>query len=220
MKIRGKQREEVESEKNTRNHTSDQSVLSLSPSLPLFFFLFFRRRRRRRRRVCGSQAVIASEPASPKTTLRAAAELLAVASAEEAALPSRLHGLNILRFLVRDGKIGPLMLHLADSMLQTSLRGFASPLFAVRNSSTMLFTSVLRRVFRPRHGTSDLHPMTDRDFFALMPSLHAFLLQRLALAACSAAASDPAGVNAELFPMFLLLTLVRTHAAADHAYKE
>jgi hypothetical protein len=58
---------------------------------------------------------------------------------------TQVHALNILRLLFRDGALGEDVGAFVPSALKTSLRGFKSKAWAVRNSSNMLFAAALER---------------------------------------------------------------------------
>ena len=69
----------------------------------------------------------------------------ALRSANATTWRTQVHALNILRLLFRDGSLGEDVGAFVPSALRTSLRGFKSKAWAVRNSSNMLFAAALER---------------------------------------------------------------------------
>lgn len=162
---------------------------------------------------CILQCIMATEPTKPKTTIGAVETLLLLGHSDgDASRATRIHALNIMRFLVRDSQVGSQLMHFVGRMMETSLRGFSSPDFAIRNSSTMLFTCIVRRIFRARRGSDEVLSMSARELFTLMPNLRSFLFERFGtiLAKEVGARMDP-----QLFPIFLLLSYLRRQSAAD-----
>ncbi|KAK2535660.1 Thada [Columba guinea] len=94
----------------------------------------------------------------------------------------QVHALNILRALFRDTRLGEnIMPYVADGM-QAAILGFMSPVWAVRNSSTLLFSALITRIFGVKRGkdeNSKKNRMTGREFFSRFPSLYPFLLKQL-----------------------------------------
>ncbi|NXE07593.1 THADA protein, partial [Lophotis ruficrista] len=132
------------------------------------------------------QALLASEPKNGKTDLlqMTMKELisLAVPLNESASVIPQVHALNILRALFRDTRLGEnIMPYVADG-IQAAILGFMSPIWAVRNSSTLLFSALITRIFGVKRGkdeNSKKNRMTGREFFSRFPSLYPFLLKQL-----------------------------------------
>ncbi|XP_010121325.1 PREDICTED: thyroid adenoma-associated protein homolog, partial [Chlamydotis macqueenii] len=132
------------------------------------------------------QALLASEPKNGKTDLlqMTMKELisLAVPLNESASVIPQVHALNILRALFRDTRLGEnIMPYVADG-IQAAILGFMSPVWAVRNSSTLLFSALITRIFGVKRGkdeNSKKNRMTGREFFSRFPSLYPFLLKQL-----------------------------------------
>ncbi|XP_075605249.1 tRNA (32-2'-O)-methyltransferase regulator THADA isoform X3 [Balearica regulorum gibbericeps] len=132
------------------------------------------------------QALLASEPKKSKTdllkmTMEELMSLAAPANESSSVIP-QVHALNILRALFRDTHLGEnIMPYVADG-IQAAILGFMSPVWAVRNSSTLLFSALITRIFGVKRGkdeNSKKNRMTGREFFSRFPSLYPFLLKQL-----------------------------------------
>ncbi|MED6266285.1 hypothetical protein CHARACLAT_000521, partial [Characodon lateralis] len=161
------------------------------------------------------QALLSSEPKSSscsllKMTMR---ELIALAvpSAESNTNSStvpQVHALNILRALYRDTRLGENIIPFVSDGMQAAVLGFTSPVWAVRNSSTLLFSTLITRIFGVKRGKdehSKKNRMTGREFFTRFPALYPFLLTQLEEAAATVE-SDSGHVK--LHPSLFLLLLV------------
>ncbi|NXH74569.1 THADA protein, partial [Hydrobates tethys] len=132
------------------------------------------------------QALLASEPKKSKTNLlkMTMKELISLAAPlnESSSVIPQVHALNILRALFRDTRLGEnIMPYVADG-IQAAILGFMSPVWAVRNSSTLLFSALITRIFGVKRGkdeNSKKNRMTGREFFSRFPSLYPFLLKQL-----------------------------------------
>ncbi|NXO61230.1 THADA protein, partial [Phainopepla nitens] len=132
------------------------------------------------------QALLASEPKKSKTDLlkMTMKELISLAAPlnESLSVIPQVHALNILRALYRDTRLGEnIMPYVADG-IKASILGFMSPVWAVRNSSTLLFSALITRIFgvkRAKDENSKKNRMTGREFFSRFPSLYPFLLKQL-----------------------------------------
>lgn len=164
------------------------------------------------------QALVSSEPKCSnmgflKLTMN---ELIALSmpavplagSQDEHTTIPQVHALNILRALFRDTKLGENVIPYVADGLQAAILGFMSPIWAVRNSSTLLFSALITRIFGVKRGKderSKKNRMTGREFFARFPTLHPFLLKQLEMVA-NTMESD-SGVL-KLHPSLFLLLLV------------
>lgn len=162
------------------------------------------------------QALLSSEPKSSscsllKMTMR---ELMALAGPAAAGRDSntssvpQVHALNILRALYRDTRLGENIIPFIADGLQAAVLGFTSPVWAVRNSSTLLFSTLITRIFGVKRGKdehSKKNRMTGREFFTRFPVLYSFLLNQLEEAAATVE-SDSGQVK--LHPSLFLLLLV------------
>ncbi|NXS94970.1 THADA protein, partial [Jacana jacana] len=104
------------------------------------------------------QALLASEPKSKTDLLkRTMKELISLAAPlnESPSVIPQVHALNILRALFRDTRLGEnIMPYVADGM-QAAILGFMSPVWAVRNSSTLLFSALITRIFGVKRGKDE-----------------------------------------------------------------
>uniref|UniRef100_A0A663LQB7 tRNA (32-2'-O)-methyltransferase regulator THADA n=1 Tax=Athene cunicularia TaxID=194338 RepID=A0A663LQB7_ATHCN len=105
------------------------------------------------------QALLASEPKKSKTDLlkMTMKELLSLAAPlnELSSVIPQVHALNILRALFRDTRLGEnIMPYVADG-IQAAILGFMSPVWAVRNSSTLLFSALITRIFGVKRGKDE-----------------------------------------------------------------
>ncbi|XP_077468779.1 thyroid adenoma-associated protein isoform X1 [Stigmatopora argus] len=161
------------------------------------------------------QALLSSEPKSStcsllKMTMR---ELITLAmptpdiNTDSSTVP-QVHALNILRALYRDTRLGENIICFVSDGMQAAVLGFTSPVWAVRNSSTLLFSTLITRIFGVKKGRdehSKKNRMTGREFFTRFPALYPFLLNQLKEAAVSVE-SDSGQVK--LHPSLFLLLLV------------
>ncbi|XP_039994968.1 thyroid adenoma-associated protein isoform X2 [Xiphias gladius] len=161
------------------------------------------------------QALLSSEPKSSscsllKMTMR---ELitLAMPSADkntDSSTVPQVHALNILRALYRDTRLGENIVPFVSDGMQAAVLGFTSPVWAVRNSSTLLFSTLITRIFGVKKGKDEhakKNRMTGREFFTRFPALYPFLLSQLEEAAATVE-SDSGQVK--LHPSLFLLLLV------------
>ncbi|XP_051271703.1 thyroid adenoma-associated protein homolog isoform X2 [Dicentrarchus labrax] len=161
------------------------------------------------------QALLSSEPKSSscsllKMTMR---ELIALAMPSanrntDCSTVPQVHALNILRALYRDTRLGENIIPFVSDGLQAAVLGFTSPVWAVRNSSTLLFSTLITRIFGVKRGKdehSKKNRMTGREFFTRFPALYPFLLNQLEEAAATVE-SDSGQVK--LHPSLFLLLLV------------
>ncbi|XP_056147572.1 thyroid adenoma-associated protein [Lampris incognitus] len=161
------------------------------------------------------QALLSSEPKSSscgllKMTMR---ELTALAmpssgrDTDQSTVP-QVHALNILRALYRDTRLGENIFPFVSDGLQAAVLGFTSPVWAVRNSSTLLFSTLITRIFGVKKGKDERsknNRMTGREFFTRFPALYPFLLSQLEEAAATV---DSDSGQVKLHPSLFLLLLV------------
>ncbi|KAM4607989.1 thyroid adenoma-associated protein [Polymixia lowei] len=161
------------------------------------------------------QALLSSEPKSSscsllKMTMR---ELTALAmpsadgDTDRSTVP-QVHALNILRALYRDTRLGENIIPFVSEGVQAAVLGFTSPVWAVRNSSTLLFSTLITRIFGVKKGKdehSKKNRMTGREFFTRFPALYPFLLSQLEEAATTV---DSDSGQVKLHPSLFLLLLV------------
>ncbi|XP_034753231.1 thyroid adenoma-associated protein isoform X2 [Etheostoma cragini] len=161
------------------------------------------------------QALLSSEPKSSSCSLlkMTMKELTALAmpsanrNTDSSTVP-QVHALNILRALYRDTRLGENIIPFVSDGMQAAVLGFTSPVWAVRNSSTLLFSTLITRIFGVKKGKdehSKKNRMTGREFFTRFPALYPFLLNQLEEAAATVE-SDSGHVK--LHPSLFLLLLV------------
>ncbi|NXX74891.1 THADA protein, partial [Urocolius indicus] len=132
------------------------------------------------------QALLASEPKKGKRDLlkMTMKELISLAAplTKSTSIIPQVHALNILRALFRDTRLGENIIPYVADGIQAAILGFMSPVWAVRNSSTLLFSALITRIFGVKRGkdeNSKKNRMTGREFFSRFPSLYPFLLKQL-----------------------------------------
>ncbi|KAG8584256.1 hypothetical protein GDO81_008754 [Engystomops pustulosus] len=139
------------------------------------------------------QALLASEPKNSKAGLlkMTMKELISLAmpssdsSGNTSTIP-QVHALNILRAVFRDTRLGENIIPYVGEGTQAAILGFTSPVWAVRNSSTLLFSTLITRIFGVKRGKderSKKNRMTGREFFSRFPTLYPFLLEQLEIVA-------------------------------------
>uniref|UniRef100_A0A8C8Z0W5 tRNA (32-2'-O)-methyltransferase regulator THADA n=1 Tax=Prolemur simus TaxID=1328070 RepID=A0A8C8Z0W5_PROSS len=130
------------------------------------------------------QALLASEPKKGKMDLLKITmkELISLATDDSQSTVPQVHALNILRALFRDTRLGENIIPYVADGAKAAILGFTSPVWAVRNSSTLLFSTLITRIFGVKKGKDELsktNRMTGREFFSRFPELHPFLLKQL-----------------------------------------
>ncbi|NXL50573.1 THADA protein, partial [Podilymbus podiceps] len=159
------------------------------------------------------QALLASEPKKSKTDLlkMTMKELISLAAPlnEPLNVIPQVHALNILRALFRDTRLGEnIMPYVADG-IQAAILGFTSPVWAIRNSSTLLFSALITRIFGVKRGkdeNSKKNRMTGREFFSRFPSLYPFLLKQLeAVTNTLNSEAEELKIHPSLFLLLLIL---------------
>ncbi|EUB58700.1 Thyroid adenoma-associated protein [Echinococcus granulosus] len=94
----------------------------------------------------------------------------------------RLHAMNVLRTLVRDATIGPLMEVHLEIILACALQGLDSFFWMIRNAALMLYSALMERIFgvnRTRDCESKKNRMVSSVFFAKFPGMRNFLLKTI-----------------------------------------
>ncbi|KAM9316838.1 tRNA (32-2'-O)-methyltransferase regulator THADA [Gastrophryne carolinensis] len=161
------------------------------------------------------QALLTSEPKNSKAGLlkMTMKELISLAlpssdlSGNNSTIP-QVHALNILRAIFRDTRLGESIMPYVGDGTQAAVLGFTSPVWAVRNSSTLLFSTLITRIFGVKRGKdehSKKNRMTGREFFSRFPNLYPFLLEQLEAVANTV---DSSTGEAKLHPSLYLLLLI------------
>ena len=94
---------------------------------------------------------------------------------------SVVHALNIIRLIVLDSTLGPDLHPYIPTATMIAVKGFTSPLWAIRNSSMMVFSAVVQRtVDNDKRESGGIRAATPTDYFQRFPALYPFLLTQLA----------------------------------------
>ncbi|XP_074252651.1 tRNA (32-2'-O)-methyltransferase regulator THADA isoform X3 [Saimiri boliviensis] len=163
------------------------------------------------------QALLASEPKKGKMdllkiTMKELISLAGPADDLQSTVP-QVHALNILRALFRDTRLGENIIPYVADGAKAAILGFTSPVWAVRNSSTLLFSALITRIFGVKRGKdehSKTNRMTGREFFSRFPELYPFLLKQLETVA-NTVDSDTREPNRHPSMFLLLLVLERLY---------
>nr|DBA27195.1 TPA: hypothetical protein GDO54_011363 [Pyxicephalus adspersus] len=130
------------------------------------------------------QALLASEPKNSKACLlkMTMKELINLAmpsgdlSGNNSTIP-QVHALNILRAIFRDTRLGENVIPYVGEGTQAAILGFTSPVWAVRNSSTLLFSTLITRIFGVKRGKDERSKKNSPTGESkLHPSLYLLLL--------------------------------------------
>ncbi|XP_077530240.1 thyroid adenoma-associated protein homolog [Haemaphysalis longicornis] len=158
------------------------------------------------------QAILVSEPEilALATFHRAIREFLVLASLDtEASVEPKVHGMNVLRALFREAKLGDAVMPYVADGIQVAIIGFESKNWAVRNSATLLFSTLMTRIFgvnRSREETQRKNCLTGHVFFLRFPPLFRFLLQELSKATTHTGFRHDTALWSNAFPVLLLLS--------------
>ncbi|PNI47942.1 THADA isoform 2, partial [Pan troglodytes] len=111
------------------------------------------------------QALLASEPKKGrmdllKITMKELISLAGPTDDIQSTVP-QVHALNILRALFRDTRLGENIIPYVADGAKAAILGFTSPIWAVRNSSTLLFSALITRIFGVKRA-KDEHSKTNR----------------------------------------------------------
>ncbi|XP_016059599.1 PREDICTED: thyroid adenoma-associated protein [Miniopterus natalensis] len=163
------------------------------------------------------QALLASEPKKGKMdllkiTMKELISLAGPTDDSQSTVP-QVHALNILRALFRDTRLGENIIPYVADGAKAAILGFTSPIWAVRNSSTLLFSTLITRIFGVKRGKDELfkkNTMTGSEFFSRFPGLYPFLLKQLE-AVSSTVDSDTGELNHHPSMFLLLLVLGRLY---------
>nr|XP_058134459.1 thyroid adenoma-associated protein isoform X3 [Dasypus novemcinctus] len=106
------------------------------------------------------QALLASESKKGKMdllkiTMKELISLARPTDASKSTVP-QVHALNILRALFRDTRLGENVIPYVADGAKAAILGFTSPVWAVRNSSTLLFSTLITRIFGVKKGKDEL----------------------------------------------------------------
>ncbi|XP_061173065.1 tRNA (32-2'-O)-methyltransferase regulator THADA-like [Saccostrea echinata] len=160
------------------------------------------------------QTLVSTEPNSTgrpcfKLTM---SELLQLALKEDTKelSNSKVHALNILRALFKDSRLGEVVTTFVADGLRAAILGFQSPFWAVRNSSTLLLSTMMTRIFgvkrsKDESNMSKKNCQTGRQFFHQYPALYPFLLNQLEIATRNISDTDQLHLHPGLYPVLMIL---------------
>ncbi|XP_045141727.1 thyroid adenoma-associated protein isoform X2 [Echinops telfairi] len=163
------------------------------------------------------QALLASEPKKGKmdllkVTMKELISLAGPTDDSQSTVP-QVHALNILTALFRDTRLGENIIPYVTDGAKAAILGFTSPVWAVRNSSTLLFSTLITRIFGVKRAKDELskkNRLTGREFFSRFPELYPFLLKQLETVA-NTVDSDTEELNRHPSMFLLLLVLGRLY---------
>lgn len=94
------------------------------------------------------------------------------------------HSMNILRIIYRHAQLGEMVSPFIEEGMKIAINGFASSVWGVRNSSTLLFSALMVRIFgvqrnKDSEDMSLKNRMTARVFFMRYPELFNFMLMKM-----------------------------------------
>ncbi|KAJ8945809.1 hypothetical protein NQ314_009031 [Rhamnusium bicolor] len=97
----------------------------------------------------------------------------------------RIHSMNVLRSLFRHSKLGEAVSAYIAPGVVVAINGFKSDAWGIRNSATLLYSSLITRIFGVLRTTNSenlcmKNRLTVRVFFLRYPELFQFLLETLA----------------------------------------
>ncbi|KAI5638201.1 putative death-receptor fusion protein (DUF2428) domain-containing protein [Phthorimaea operculella] len=141
------------------------------------------------------------------TLLRLARTPQTTEQQSETAIETRTHAINILRALFRNSALDESVAGYVGDGLKIALEGFEGATWMERNSSTLLFSALMVRVFGVTRSkdTDELctrNRMTGRIFFLRYPQLYDFMLDKLKEVSSS---DNSQLLRPSLYPILLLL---------------
>ncbi|KAB7493919.1 Thyroid adenoma-associated-like protein, partial [Armadillidium nasatum] len=152
------------------------------------------------------QAIVSSEPSVLLgSCLKNTMSSLLTLAASDSQLETRVHALNILRALYRDTRIGEEVLPYVSDGVKVALDGYKSKSWSVRNSSSLMFSSIVTRMFGVKKTQEDLHSknaVSALVFFKRYPELYDFILENLSSSVQDMKNGD---MSVATFPTFLIL---------------
>eukprot|EP00116_Pleurobrachia_bachei_P002951 sb/3463213/ len=125
------------------------------------------------------QAILVTDPSrNNKPKLRETVEqLLTLTESSTTLLPARIHSLHVLHTLFLDSKLADYVVPYLGRAFEVSIRGFGATNWSDRNSSTMLYTILMTRMFNNRHNYT--RQTADVTFFTIAPNLHPYFKSEL-----------------------------------------
>ncbi|KAJ3211166.1 hypothetical protein HDU82_006586 [Entophlyctis luteolus] len=123
----------------------------------------------------------------------------------------QVHAFNIIRRLLQDSSITDLMREQFADCFVLSIDGLSSRSFPIRNCATMLFASLVVKVIgvkKAKDEDSVMNTVTGREFFARFPSLHSFMMSKLASAVAELNSENPS-VHPAFYPILTILSRLK-----------
>ncbi len=140
-----------------------------------------------------------------------------------------VHAMNVLKLILIDSTLGTDIDNYISDSLKMVVKGLGSPIWAVRNSSMMVFTSIIQSAVNNDKNDSEsgiAKSITAYEFFRRFPQIYPFLLETLAVITNHIVNVNNSGwpisistrsvddVNSEvidpsLFPILLLLSKIK-----------
>ncbi len=126
-----------------------------------------------------------------------------------------VHALNILKAVFREaGVANSVMPHVADASI-LAVEGFASPVWAVRNSAMQLFSTLVNRMLGQKKTKDDhLNTTTAAEFFTHYPALQPFVLREVRRAV-DETQSGSFMLHPSLFPILSVLAKMGPGTATE-----
>ncbi|CAN7995410.1 unnamed protein product, partial [Ixodes hexagonus] len=154
------------------------------------------------------QAVLVSEPQvlGSAAFQQYMAEFLKLADCETSTVEPKVHAINVLRALFREARLGDVVMPYVADGVRVAILGFEANVWAVRNSATLLFSTLMTRIFgvnRSRDEPQRRNCLTAHVFFLRFPLLFHFLLDQLNRASTR---PDHQVLGSSRFPVLLLLS--------------
>ena len=145
-----------------------------------------------------------TEPSrNSKPVLRSSMERLLRLAGNPAVLTARIHALNILYVLFKDSKLAEFVVPYTGPAFELSIRGFSEELWSLRNSSTMIFTVLMTRLFSNRQNRA--RQTTDATFFTMFSNLHPYFLGEIARATSGGDGGEKCLYQPSLYPILMIL---------------
>jgi len=125
---------------------------------------------------------------------------------------SRVHALNILRFVIMDAPLSREVKRYISDCIIVTLAGYDDERWAVRNSSTMAFAAIMLRVIDADKNASRSHcqksktAISAQELFRLYPALPSFLVASLKEGSHTSLNFSKNVLHPSLFPILLLLS--------------
>ncbi|VDH97201.1 Hypothetical predicted protein [Mytilus galloprovincialis] len=160
------------------------------------------------------QALVTTEPLTTgrQCFKQAMIDLLKLALTEEShnLSESKVHSLNILRAMYRDTRLGEDVTPFISGGLQAAILGFKSKFWGICNSSTLLFSALMTRVFgvkrsKDESSMSKKNCQTGKAFFHKYPGLYNFILDLLAEATQNVEEHGTVHLHPSLYPLLMVL---------------